>query len=162
MVPAGQWVPPLAIPGDPTLRQNLICLICWPVFGQHKKCKKNKLVEIHPNLKKSYLRCPRLQFWCLFAAIWTSVFYQFSWPSKSVKLQHLQCENLLFIISGLPFGQQKSIKQSYLFKPSSWTSFSHSNLIFFFFMLDWGSLRNLVGAETVAKIDQVVQNWWKL
>jgi hypothetical protein len=33
--------------------------------------------------------------------LWHPFFDQFSWPPKSRNLQHVLCENLFFIISGL-------------------------------------------------------------
>ena len=58
-------------------------------FCRTKKHKKNNPAENIKNLRKCDLGCPRLQFGWLFDAIWTSIFDQFSWPPKSLKLQRV-------------------------------------------------------------------------
>ena len=46
-------------------------------FGRLKKDKKNKLAQIHTNLKKWNIGRPRLQFWWFVDAIWTSFSFNF-------------------------------------------------------------------------------------
>ena len=90
VVQSGLWFASTAIPGDPTCHQKSDFFdLLDHLLPAPKKRQENKLAKIHQNLKQSHLGRPRLQFWYLFGAIWTSIFDNCSFPPKSLNLQHV-------------------------------------------------------------------------
>ena len=73
----------------------------WGIFWARllpapKNVKTSKLAQIHHNLNKSYLGHLLLLLWLLFGSIWISIFDQFSWPLKSLKLQSIMRQSSFF------------------------------------------------------------------
>ena len=63
---------------SPLGRQNrkfsINILVFWDVFASSNIHPKTELAKIHQQFKRPELGRQRLQFWCLFGTIWTSIF----------------------------------------------------------------------------------------
>ena len=100
---------------EPWSRPKLDLFVFGARLLPERKNIKKYLAQTDKHLIKRNLGHQRLQFWCLFDAIWTSILNNLFWPPKSLNLQQLEYENLFFYHFRPPILASKIDKQIMFF-----------------------------------------------